>query len=613
MPKRSRKDSVSRLYASTLIVLSLVLFSACGEKPEVYRGDFPIPEDAVIAECEPGQYGGLFIINETSPPKTFNYLVPGNLPTRVIQAKYSAPLVKYSPRVEGVVPYLAKSWDVSEDSKTFTFHLRRGIKWSDGAPFTSADVEFTFDVIFADELDEESGKLRPIFPSRYYEEMKVNGEKPDYRAIDEHTFEVSLPTVFAPFLLSMEDVYILPKHKLGASYEDRTFFKQWSTQTGIKAPEEIVSLGPFVLNSYRPGERLVLTPNPHFWRMDKEGKRLPYIDYLIYKFVAESNTEMVHFATGQSDATGVAASDLDWVQKGEDTYGFTIHEKGLSTSISFFWFNQHPGSNEAGEPYLEPHKLRWFTDKRFRQAVQTGFNRKGIIDALLFGKGEPLNSFIPSSRGVWHNPNVPTYDYDPDRALEILKKAGFKLNEEGLLVDSEGIHVEFELLAVDGVASADSIAVTFVENMKKLGMTVKLAKVDFVTLLAKTDETFDYDLTFLSWGSSSAGYDPGGSKALLLSSGIYHQWYPEQPEPATEWEARIDQLFLEQESTLDMEKRITNVHEIQAILSEELPMLYIFSAYGYVGVKNKWKNIFIPPTGSLFWNVDEIWTDEPDV
>ena len=280
--------------------------------------------------------------------------------------------------------------------------------------------------------------------------------------------------------------------------------------------------------------------------------------------------------------------------------------------MNFFWFNQHPGSNEKGEPYVPAHKFRWFSDKRFRQAVQTAFNRRGVIDAVLFGKGEPLNSLIPSSQGEWHNPDVPTYDYDPEQARVILREAGFRWNAEGGLIDREGVPVEFELLAVDGVTEVDSIAVTFVENMKAIGITIKLAKVDFVTLLARTDATFAYDVTFLSWSSTSAGYDPGGSKGLYLSSGKYHQWYPEQPEPATEWEARIDQLFLEQESTLDTQKRIANMHEIQAILGEELPLLYILSGYGYVGVKNRWENIYVPTAGSILWNIEEVWTPYPN-
>ncbi|MDP4879791.1 MAG: ABC transporter substrate-binding protein, partial [Opitutales bacterium] len=215
----------------------MLLIAGCSEPPQVNRGDHPIPEDAVIADCEPGQYGGIFIINESSPPKTFNFLVPGDLSTNAIQGKFYASLVKFNPRTESVGPYLAKSWEVSDDSQTFTFHLRKGVKWSDGAPFSADDVVFTFDLIFADEADPKTGKLRPIFPSRSYEEMKVNGEKPIYTKLDDYTFQVSLPSVFAPFLLSMEDVLILPKHKLGFSLEDRSFFKQWSTQTAIEHPE----------------------------------------------------------------------------------------------------------------------------------------------------------------------------------------------------------------------------------------------------------------------------------------------------------------------------------------------------------------------------------------
>ena len=91
------------------------------------------------------------------------------------------------------------------------------------------------------------------------------------------------------------------------------------------------------------------------------------------------------------------------------------------------------------------------------------------------------------------------------------------------------------------------------------------------------------DITFLGWGSSSAAYDPSGSKPLYLSSGVYHQWYPEQAEPATDWEARIDVLIALQESTLDIEQRYAYMHEVQPILAEQLPLLFIFSPNSYVG------------------------------
>jgi len=589
---------------------SLWGLAGCGAPPTVERGGYPLPEDVLVSDCEPGEYGGILVLNETSQPTTFNPQVPNNLTTNLILSRLLSALVDYDPRTEEFVPALAKSWEVSEDRKTYTFHLRKGVRWSDGQPFTADDVIFTFDAILTDVVDPETGRARPKYPSRYYEQYIINGEKLRYEKLDEYTVRFHLPTVYAPFIYDIGQP-ILPKHKLHDAFRDGSFTKRWSTQTAIETPEEIVGTGPFTVFSYRPGERLVLRPNPHFWKADRAGKRLPYLDYLILKFVSEANTAIAHFATGKSDASGIGPEDLIWVRKAAETYDFRIYERGPSTSVNFFWFNQHRGSNEKGEPYVPAHKLRWFTDKRFRQAVQYGTDRQGMIDALLFGKGEPLTSIIPPAQGKWHNPNLPRYDYDPEKARRLLREAGFSWRPDGRLVDAEGVPVEFNLLLVES-ATYDKIGLTFVEGMKDLGIEVKMERADFATLLRRTDDTFNYDITMLGWGSSSAAYDPSGSKALFLSSGVYHQWYPEQPEPATEWEARIDELIGLQERTLDVDRRVAYMHEVQAILAEQLPLLYGFTPYGYVGVKNKWRNVYVPSAGTALWNIEEIWTPDPE-
>ena len=195
------------------------------------------------------------------------------------------------------------------------------------------------------------------------------------------------------------------------------------------------------------------------------------------------------------------------------------------------------------------------------------------------------------------------------KAKALLQSAGFYWDTDRTLKDRNGEPVRFNLLLVES-DRYDQIGVTFVENMKDLGIEVTLERTDFATLLKRTDGTFDYDMTILGWGSSSAAYDPSGSKALYLSSGAYHMWNPRQEEPATEWEARIDDLIHLQEQTLDKKQRIAYMHEVQAILSEELPLLFGYSPYGYVGIKNKWKNIYIPKAGTILWNLDEIWEDE---
>lgn len=590
------------------LCVMLGLLTGCGKPPAVVRGLYELPEGVEVVDTDPGEYGGIFVLNEMTQPTTFNPLVPNNLSTSVVLSRLLSSLVEYDPRTEQFFPALAESWEVGSDNRSYTFRLREGLRWSDGVALTADDVIFTFDCILADQEDPKTGKVLPRYPSRYYEQFHINGQKLGYTKLDERTVRFDLPDVYAPFIYDIGQP-ILPKHKLEASFEDGSFLKQWSTQVAIENPEAIVGSGPFMIYSYRPGERLVLMPNPHFWKADRKGQRLPYLDYLVYRFVPDSNTAIAHFATGKSDASGIGADDYEWVRRAVDTYDFSIHERGPSASVNFFWFNQHRGKDGEGKPYVSAHKLRWFTDKRFRQAVLHGLNRQGLIDALLFGKGEPLTSIIAPAQGRWHNPNLPRYEYDPVRSRALLGESGFKWDRLGRLHDAEGVPVSFELLLVES-PYYDKIGVTFVENMKELGIEVKLQRADFATLLSRTDGTFNYDMTILGWGSSSAAYDPSGSKALYLSSGAFHQWHPKQTEPATEWEARIDELIGLQERTLDMEKRYAYMHEVQAILAEELPLLYGFTPYGYVGIKNKWRNVYVPKAGSTLWNIEELWTKQ---
>lgn len=616
--------------SSSFLCLGLfaALFSltGCSDRAESPpRAEHPLPADVEIAACEPGRYGGIFLLAASEEPKTFNPLVPADRSSSMAQGFMNAGLTSYDPFTMSIQPGLAKRWELSQDKLSYTFYLREGLRWSDGEPFTADDVIFTFDCIFARKQDPETGEPltdpqtgapRWRYPNRYIDQYTIGGEPLRYEKIDRYTVRFSVVEVYSPLINDIGFIEMLPRHKLYEAWADGSFMQQWSSQTAIETPEELVGMGAFRLSAYVPGERLSYEPNPHYWRADRTGQRLPYIDRLVLRFFRQPAASMVLFANGEIDAldirvgAAISAKDYPWLNERATANGGVLHERGASASINFLWFNQHLGSSEDGEPYLSEERRRWFTNPQFRQACLYGFNRQGVVDGVLLGRGEVLHSYISPANVKFHNPDVPRYPYDPAKARALLGEAGFSWDAQGHLRDSEGVRVSFELMLSDGSQALTTIGTTFKQNMAELGMEVRLSFVSFGVVLQKITHSFDYDMSVLGWGSSAGATDPNGSKAMLLSSGLYHVWHPAQQTPATPWEAALDEHFLAQQRTFEEAERVAHFHAIQQILAEQVPIFPMFTPHEYTGIKSRWQNVRVPPSGSLLWNLDELWTEE---
>lgn len=600
------------LWTAAIGACALLLSASCSEPPRPERGKYPLPEGVEIAQCEVGKYGGVFVLCSAQEPKTFNPLISPDLYSSQAISLLLSTLVTYDPIKDETVPALAESWTVSPDGKSYTFKIRKGIKFSDGVEITADDVIFTFQAIFAPQtdkngnpiLDKQTGKPLLKYPSRYAGQYTISGEPVKFEKIDSHTVRFTTKTVYAPFLIDIGFIEIMPKHALYKDFEDGTLNEAWSTKTAIDTPEKIVSSGPYMLYNFKPGERMTLCPNPHYWRADKAGNRLPYMDYLIYKFVADANTGTILFATGQCDAASVSANDYAWVKNYANTYDFKIYERGPDTSIQFIWFNLNPNKDEKGKPYVDPVKLKWFSDKRFRQAVMSAIDRDGLIRGVWFGRAQKLNGIISPANKKWHNPNTRKYAYDTNLSMKLFNEAGFKLDREGYLRDSAGNRVKFDFLVAENSQNSTTIATTFVDNMKAVGIEVRLTFLDFGTIVSKIDNTFDYDSALMGF---TGGGDPSGGKAIYRSDGFLHVWNPRQKSPATDWEKRVDELMDLQETTLDEAERKKLIFKMQDIFSEELPLLYLITPMSYSGIQSKWRNIKVPPTGSIIWNLDELY------
>lgn len=600
--------------------LALLSLAACDRRPPAAE---PLQPVAFAADAEvrvweqpPGRPGALFIETTEGDIGTLNPLMSEDQSSTAAISRFIEGLTTLDTETGVIVPKLARSWDISPDGLVFTFHLRRGITWSDGHPFTSDDVVFTWNEAFYTKvidpatgqpvIDEKTGRPRLRYPSRSAFAQMIEGREVKVEALDAHTVRFTLPQVYTPFLLFGGGEGILPAHALRKHAQDGSLLDTWSINTAINTPSAFVGTGPFLIESYTPGERIVFRRNPNHWQVDSDGRRLPYIERIVTKIVGDSNASNIAFAQGLTDADGIQPDNVAWISRAAEARDFTVHDLGPSSATSFVWFNLHPGSDSDGKPFVAPHKRRWFTDARFRQAVSYGVNRQGIVDGVFAGRATPLHGYVSPKNKNLFNPDIRRFDYDPARARALLTEAGFTLRD-GRLHDSAGQPVEFALMTNNNNKLRTEVATVFAENMAALGIRVELQFIDFNTIIRRTSESFNYDACLLGLGGGAP--HPYASKDILMSDGRLHFWNPAQAKPDTEWEARIDDLMRRIGREMDEQKQRTDFFEVQAILAEQQPLVFLVTSNQYVGLKNRWQNVKPTPLGGVLWNLEALWAE----
>jgi peptide/nickel transport system substrate-binding protein len=269
-------------------------------------------------------------------------------------------------------------------------------------------------------------------------------------------------------------------------------------------------------------------------------------------------------------------------------------------------FNQNSGTNpKTGKPFVAPHKLAWFKDVRFRRAVAHAVDRHKIIEIVKNGLGYPQYSPESPAVGYFYNDNVRKYDHDLVQARTLLKEAGFlDQNGDGILEDASGNSLEFNLYTNADNTERVDIASIIRRDLESLGMKVNFLLVEFNTLVSKLTSTYEWDAIVLGLTGS---VDPHFGQNVWLSSGQLHMWYPQQKEPATSWEKRVDELFSLGAQELDEVKRKAHYDEFQAIIADEVPMVYTVLGARLTAVRNKFGNLKPAPYGGVLHNLEELY------
>ncbi|MGQ4810542.1 Oligopeptide-binding protein AppA [Candidatus Entotheonellaceae bacterium PAL068K] len=552
-----------------------------------------------------GKPRGTLIFSTIAGPKTFNLAISTETSSTVILSYLFEGLTQTSWLTDQVESALAESWEHSDDGLTWTFHLRKDVTWHDGQGFTAHDVEFTFNQIIYNENIPASA--RPAFNFRFLDEETGDWKeaKMTIKALDDYTVQCVLPVPFAPFLRSMGTA-IYPKHILEKHVNDGSFTSTWDVST---APTKIIGTGPFTIERYDVGERVILQRNPNYWLKDAAGNNLPYLEKIIYLIVPNLATALLKFQAKETDSYGVTGEHFPILKPQEKEGSFTIYKQGPAFGTTFLAFNMNPGKNpDTDKPYLAPEKLNWFRNKNFRQAVAHCIDKDSIINNIMNGLGYPQWSAISPAAGDFHNPNVRTYDYNITRANELLDHIGWTDTDgDGIREDDEGNKIEFSLVTNTGNTVREKVCTMIKQDLKKAGIAVHYKPLEFNALVSQLTSTYDWETIVIGFTGSP---EPHGGINFWHSSERLHLWYPYQPQPATAWEAEINTMYIKGSQELNRARRLKYYHRAQELAAENVPVIYTALAERLTAVRNVFGNM--TPTLYALWDVRYLYrTDQP--
>jgi peptide/nickel transport system substrate-binding protein len=545
------------------------------------------------------------VFRNPGDPQSFNYAMNQASPT-VFGYIYDALIGENGVTAE-VEPALAESWEISEDSKQIVFTLRQGLKWSDGEPLTTDDIVFTYnDIYFNERIPTDLRDVLRIGESRAL---------PKVRKLDDRRVEFTVPETFAPFLRTVGSVPILPEHALREAVFTNNrdgkpkFLATWGTDTD---PKKIIGSGAYTLESYTPYERVIFRRNPYYWRKDAQGNPQPYIERLIWQTVESSDTGLIQFRSGGLDMLEIAPSSFQLLKREEKRGNFTIKNGGPDFGTNFITFNLNKGRRK-GRPLVDPIKSRWFNTLAFRQAVAYALDRQAMINNVFRGLGEFQDSPISVQSPYYLSPKegLKVYDYNLEKAKELLLGAGFKYNNKNQLVDADGNRVRFTLLSQAGSRISDSIGSQLKDDLSKIGIQVDFTPIDFAVMIDKVLNTLEWECYF---GLITGGIEPNGGANVWLPDGQFHP-FNQKPQPGqppiegrevADWEEEIGRLYIQGAQEVDEAKRKEIYAETQRLAQEYLPFIHLVNPLSLTAVRDRIQGVKYSALGGTLWNVYEL-------
>lgn len=517
---------------SVILFLILLLLAGCANE-QSNSG----PQEKAY---KPAAYGDIIVRGDIGDASNLIPILASDSASHSIAGLIYNGLVKYDKDMN-IVGDLAESWDISDDGLVITFHLRKGVKWHDGKPFTAKDVLYTYQVT-----------VDPKTPTAYAGDfLKVKKAE----VLDDYTFRVTYDKPFAPSLISWSSA-ILPRHLL-----------EGQDITKSSLARHPVGTGPYLFKEWLAGQKIVLVSNADYF----EGR--PYVDGHVTRIIPDMATMFLELRARNIDMMGL--TPLQYTRQTENNLFRQSFDKYryLAFAYTYLGYNlKHP----------------FFADKRVRQAISYAINKEEIISGVLLGLGKPATG--PYKPGTWaYNENVKTYSYNPQKARELLRAAGWtKTNNDGFL-EKDGRPFTFELVTNQGNETRQKCAEIIQRQLKEVGIDVKIRILEWAAFINDFINKRRFEAVILGW-------------TIPLDPDAYDVWHssktaPEELNFISYKNPEVDALLEKARSTFDQKLRKKYYDRFQEILVEDQPYTFLYVPDELVIISKRFRGIEPAPIG----------------
>jgi peptide/nickel transport system substrate-binding protein len=504
----------------------------------------------------PPESGGTMVDAMSGEPSGLIPMIAGESAASAVASHIFNSLLKYDRNLE-LEGELAKSWEVSSDQRTITFHLKPDLKWADGQALTSEDVLFTWKLVTDD-------KTRTPYGADY--KLVEKAEAPDAL-----TFKVTYGQPYAPALDSWAGLQVLPKHLLQSQDINNTPFAR-----------NPIGSSYYKLAEWKNGERISLIRNDH------SVLGPPRIERLVSRFIPDPASQFLELMADNIDVMNLNPIQYARIVPARPQLNKRIAlYKELGNGYTYLGFNL---------------KHAPFDDVRVRRAINYAIDKQELIDGVLLGLGEPIAApYKPGTR--WVNPQLKPYPYDPNKAKQLLKEAGFEDHDGDGILDRDGKPLSFEILTNQN-KQREMSAVLIQRRLKEIGIDVKIRVLEWASFLGRYIKTGDFDVVVLGW-------------SLSLDPDQFSIWHSSQNKPGqfnfiNYNNPQVDKLLEQGRLELDPDKRMKIYHEFSRLLLEDSPVVYLFEGYGLPAISKRVRGIDNPaPPAGIGWNSEQWYIPSP--